>query len=70
MGKIPHIGRAIFRLILQTMKSNCRKRYLTFGEFVAHVNAGCGKRTARGFVRLAIKSRLIEFRGQQHFVIS
>ena len=56
--------------MLQTMKSNCRKKSLTFGEFIACVYDGCGKRKARGIVRLAFKAHLIEFRGQQRFVIS
>jgi hypothetical protein len=52
------------------MKNNCRKKSLTFGEFVACVYEGCDKRKARGFVRLAIKAHLIEFRGQERFVIA
>jgi len=51
------------------MKSNCRKKALTLGEFIADVYDGCGKRKARGIVRLAIKAQLIEFRGHQRFVI-
>lgn len=47
------------------MKTNCRKRCLTFGEFIAHIYDVCGERKARGIVHLAIKARLIEFRGQQ-----
>ncbi len=43
---------------------------MTFGEFIACVYDDCGKRKARGFVRLAIKAHLIEFHGQQRFVIS
>ena len=42
----------------------------TFGEFIAMVYKVCGKRNATGFVRLAIKSHLIEFRGRQRLVIS
>jgi hypothetical protein len=52
------------------MNNNYRKKPLTFGEFIACVYDGCGKRKARGFVRLAIKGHLIEFRGQKRFVIS
>jgi hypothetical protein len=40
------------------------------GEFIASVYDAYGKRKARGIVRLAIKAHLIEFRGQQRFVIS
>jgi hypothetical protein len=52
------------------MKSNRRKKSLTFGEFIASVYDVCDKRQARGFVRLALKAHLVEFHGQQRFVIS
>jgi len=55
--------------ILQTMKSNCRKKSLTFGEFIARVYDIWGEHKAGGIIRLAIKTHLIEFRGQQRFVI-
>ncbi|MGA2028818.1 MAG: hypothetical protein ABSG87_01930 [Verrucomicrobiota bacterium] len=51
------------------MKSNCRKKSLTFGEFIARVYDVWGERKARGIVLLAIKTHLIEFREQQRFVI-
>jgi hypothetical protein len=46
------------------------KEPLTFGDFVAGGCRAWGKRRAIGMIRLAIKSHLIEFRGQQRFVIS
>jgi hypothetical protein len=52
------------------MNTNCRKKSLTFGEFIARVYDVCGKRKARGIVRLAFKARWVEFRGQDRFVIS
>jgi hypothetical protein len=52
------------------MKSNGTKQPLKFGEFITNVYDVWGRRKARGFVRLAIKAHLIEFRGQQRFVIS
>ena len=52
------------------MKTNCRKKSLKFGEFIASVYDVCGKRKAGGIVRLAIKARLVAFRGPQRFVIS
>ena len=52
------------------MKANCRKKTLTFGEFIARVYDVCGKRKAKGIVRLAIKAHLIEFRGDDRFVVS
>jgi hypothetical protein len=51
------------------MKSNDRKKALKFGEFITNAHDVRGTRKARGFVRLAIKPRLIEFRGQLRFVI-
>ena len=42
----------------------------TFGDFVAGVYHACGKRQAKGIIRLAIKSHLIEFRGRQRIMIS
>jgi hypothetical protein len=52
------------------MKTSQKKKALTFGEFVASVYEACGKRKARGIVRLAVNAHLVEFRGQQRFVIS
>jgi hypothetical protein len=52
------------------MKTNYRKKALTFGEFIARVYEVCGQRKARGMVRLAIKAHLIEFRGQHRRVMS
>jgi hypothetical protein len=52
------------------MKTNPTKKQLTFGEFVAGGYRVWGKRRALGIIRLALKSHLIEFRGQQRFVIA
>jgi hypothetical protein len=52
------------------MKTNSGKKPLTFGDFVAGVYHACGKRQAKGIIRLAIKSHLIEFRGRQRIMIS
>ena len=52
------------------MKTNRRKKALTFGEFIASVYDAYGKPKAMGIVRLAVKARWVEFRGQQRFVIS
>lgn len=43
---------------------------MTFGDFVAGSYRVWGKRKANGIIRLAIKAHLIEFRGQQRFLIS
>lgn len=54
----------------QTMKNQCRKKPLTFGEFVACVYDGCGRRKGKGIVRLAIKAHLVEFCGPERVVIA
>jgi hypothetical protein len=53
MGKTPHSTRTVSRPILQAMKTNCRKKPLTFGEFIERVYDACGKHKAKGIVRLA-----------------
>jgi len=52
------------------MKSTQEKKTLTFGEFIMDVYDGLGKRRAKGMVWLAVNAHLVEFRGQQRFVIS
>jgi hypothetical protein len=52
------------------MKSNQKNKTLTFGGYSAAVYRASGKPRARGIVRHAVNARLIEFRGQQRFVIS
>jgi len=51
------------------MKTNHKNKALTFGDFIMAVYRASGKRRARGIVRHAVNARLIEFRGQQRFVI-
>jgi hypothetical protein len=46
------------------------KKPLTFGDFVASSYRLWGKRNAEGIIRLALKAHLVEFCGQQRFVIS
>jgi hypothetical protein len=52
------------------MKTNCRKRHLTFGEFIMAAYDACGRQKAEGIVRLAVNARLVEFRGHDRFAIS
>jgi hypothetical protein len=52
------------------MKTNQKNKTLTFGGYIEAVYRASGKRRARGIVRHAVNARLIEFRGQQRFVIS
>jgi hypothetical protein len=51
------------------IKAKQKKKALTFGGFIAATYRACGKRRARGIVQLAVNAHLIEFRGQQRFVI-
>jgi hypothetical protein len=37
--------------------------------FIAQVYGAWGKRKASGIVRFAVKSHIVEFRGQQRYVI-
>jgi hypothetical protein len=47
------------------MNSNLTKKSLTLGEFITQVYDVCGKQKAKGIVRFAMETRLIEFRIQQ-----
>ena len=51
------------------MRTNCRKRCLTFGEFIACVYDAWGKRKARGIVRLAVNAHLVTLRSQRRIMI-
>ncbi|HEX7617170.1 MAG TPA: hypothetical protein VF480_00475 [Verrucomicrobiae bacterium] len=52
------------------MKTNCRKKPLTFGEFIAAAHDAWGGHRAGGFVWLAVNAHQVEFRGQHRFVFS
>ena len=56
--------------MLRIMKTNYRKKPLTFGEFVSAAHDAWGGRRASGFVWLAVNAHLVEFRGQQRYVFS
>ena len=51
------------------MKSNHKKKALTFSDFIAATYRAWGARRARGVVRLALNAHFVLFRGQQRFVI-
>ena len=51
------------------MYPHSKKKPLTFGDFVAGSYRARGKRRASGFIRLTLKSHLIEFRGQHRYEI-
>jgi hypothetical protein len=50
------------------MKANHKRMTLTFGDLLESCNRACGKRRARGIIRLAAKTRLIVFRGHGPFM--
>jgi hypothetical protein len=52
------------------MRTNHKKKALTFGEFIAGVYDACGRQKAKGIVRLAVNARLVNFQGSQRFVFS
>ena len=56
------------RSYFRVMKTNCRKKHLTFGEFIMAVYDACGRKKAKGIVQLATKARLITLRSQRRFV--
>ena len=43
------------------MKTNCRKKPLTFGEFIAAAHDAWGERRASGFVWLAVNAHWSSF---------
>lgn len=51
------------------MKTNCRIRCLTFGEFIMAVYNACGRQKSEGIVRLAVNARQVEFQEHDRFVI-
>ena len=51
------------------IKTNPKKKSLTFGDLVAATYRAWGAKRAKGLVRLAVNAHLVVFRGQQRFVI-
>jgi hypothetical protein len=51
------------------MKAHPHDKPLTFGDVVQSSYRACGKRKANGILRLAVKLRWIEFRGQRLYEI-
>jgi len=51
------------------MKTNRQKKRLTFGDLVATIYDACETRRARRLVRWAVNTRVVVFRGRQHFVV-
>ena len=54
----------------RVMETDQNKKALRFGDLIEAVYGACSKRRARGILRLAVNARLVEFLGQQRFVIS
>ena len=53
-----------------TVKTDSKKKVLTFGDFVAGAYRAWGHRRAKGLVWLAVNAHLVEFRGPQRFEIA
>jgi hypothetical protein len=51
------------------MKSDRKKKALTFADFIAATYLAWGGLRAKGFGRLAVNTHLVVFRGQQRFGI-
>lgn len=52
------------------MKKIPRHKELTFGEFITDVYNAVGKHRARAVVRLAVKTRQVEFLGRLRYEVS
>jgi hypothetical protein len=52
-----------------TERTTGKKRVLTFGDLVAASYRIWGARRAKAFVRLAVNTHLLVFRGRQRFVV-
>jgi hypothetical protein len=50
-------------------RANQKRRVLMFGDLIVAAYRAWGTPRARGFVRLAVNGRLLEFRGRERFVI-
>ena len=70
MGETPHSARKAVGPNLTVMRFKQEKKKMVFGAFIAAVYDAWPKNVAKGFVRLAVNARLIEFQGQQRVVIS
>ena len=51
------------------MKTNHKKKTLTFGDFITDVYGACGKRMAEKILRHAVNSHLVVFRGHHRYFI-
>jgi hypothetical protein len=52
------------------VKTNGQNKPVTFGDFIAATYQAWGPHRAKGFVRLAVNSHLVVFRGRQRLVIT
>ena len=55
---------------ISAVKTNCRKKPMTFGEFIAAAHDAWGGRRASGLVELAVNANIVQFRRPQRFVFS
>jgi hypothetical protein len=52
------------------VKTNHKKKTLTFGDLIATVYGACGRRGAQGILRLSLHAHLVAFQGRNRYVIS
>ncbi len=52
------------------MKTNQKKQTLTFGDLIESSYRSCGKRRARGMIRMVAKSGVVVFQGHGPYLIS
>ena len=73
-GKSPTVNPVIpadaFAVYYQVMKTNQTEKRLTIGELIATVCSACGRRKARGILRLALHAHFVVFRWRNRYVIS
>jgi hypothetical protein len=55
---------------IMNAKQEQEKRALTFGEFIMAMNDGLGKRRAQRLIRMAVNTRMVEFRTPRRFVVT
>jgi hypothetical protein len=51
------------------IRTNGKKRAVTFGDFIAAAYQAWGRRRAKELVQVAVNAQLVEFQGRQPFLI-
>ena len=64
----PIIPTRVCSVYSYAMKTN-QSKAPTFGDLIAAVYSACGRRRARGILRLAVNAHLVVFRGRNRYLI-